>query len=208
MDRVIRVFDILLGLSILLVISPLFLLLVVWIKFRDKDGPVFYQQTRVGLNGVDFSLLKFRTMRVGADKSGLITIGDKDSRVSRFGFYLRKYKLDELPQLINVLRGEMSLVGPRPEVRKYVNLYTPHQLRVLDVKPGITDYASIEYMDENEILAASSEPDRTYVEEIMPAKIVLNMKFVDNRTLTEYFRILWITFAKLSGRIWNNIIRK
>lgn len=208
MDKIIRVLDILLSLSILLVISPLFLFLVVWIKFHDKDEPVFYQQTRVGLNGVDFSLLKFRTMKVGADKSSLITIGDKDPRVSHSGFYLRKYKLDELPQLINVLRGEMSLVGPRPEVRKYVDLYTPNQMRVLEVRPGITDYASIEYMDENEILAASSDPDRTYVEEIMPAKIALNMKFVCNRTLAEYFRILWMTFVKLSGKIWNYIIGK
>ena len=136
-------------------------------------------------------------MRVGADKMSLITIGERDPRVTRAGFYIRKYKLDELPQLINVFIGDMSLVGPRPEVRKYVDLYTPEQQKILTIKPGITDYASIEYIDENALLATSDNPDKTYVEEIMPAKIALNMRYINHQTIGEYFKIIVLTFVKI-----------
>ena len=180
----------------LLLLSPLFLFVALWIVI-DDPGPVFYRQQRVGKNGKDFGLLKFRSMRVGADKMSLITIGDHDPRVTRAGYYIRKYKLDELPQLWNVLIGDMSLVGPRPEVRKYVDLYTQEQQKVLSVKPGITDYASIEYIDENRLLAASKDPDKTYIEEIMPAKIALNMRYINHRTFGEYFKIIFRTFAKI-----------
>ena len=156
----------------LLLLSPLFMLVALWIVL-DDPGPIFYRQQRVGKEGRDFGLLKFRSMRVGADKQSLITIGDRDPRVTRAGYYIRRYKLDELPQLWNVLIGDMSLVGPRPEVRRYVDLYTEEQRRVLSVRPGITDYASIKYIDENRLLAQSSDPDKTYIEEIMPAKIVM-----------------------------------
>lgn len=132
-------------------------------------------------------------MRTGFDKKRLTTVGGHDPRVTRSGFYISKYKLDELPQLINVLKGDMSLVGPRPEVRKYVNLYTNEQLNVLNVKPGITDYASIEYADENTLLADSDDPDKTYVEEVIPDKINLNMKYIDNNSTTEYFKIIFMT---------------
>lgn len=180
----------------LLLLSPLFLFVALWIVI-DDPGPVFYRQQRVGKNGKDFGLLKFRSMRVGADKMSLITIGDHDPRVTRAGYYIRKYKLDELPQLWNVLIGDMSLVGPRPEVRKYVDLYTQEQQKVLSVRPGITDYASIEYIDENRLLAASKDPDKTYIEEIMPAKIALNMRYINHRTFGEYFKIIFRTFAKI-----------
>jgi len=180
----------------LLLLSPLFMLVALWIVL-DNPGPIFYRQQRVGKEGRDFGLLKFRSMRVGADKLSLITIGDRDPRVTRAGYYIRRYKLDELPQLWNVLIGDMSLVGPRPEVRRYVDLYTEEQRRVLSVRPGITDYASIKYIDENRLLAQSSDPDKTYIEEIMPAKIALNMRYINHPTLGEYFRIIAKTFAKI-----------
>ena len=192
----IRLFDILFSLFGLIVLSPSFLIVAVWIVL-DNYGPVFYRQQRVGKNGNDFLLLKFRSMRIGADKMSLITVGERDPRVTKAGYYLRKYKIDELPQLWNVFIGDMSLVGPRPEVRKYVNLYTDEQRKVLSIRPGITDYASIEYIDENRLLEQSSNPDKTYVEIIMPAKIALNMRYLEHQTLKEYFTILLLTFSKL-----------
>ena len=156
----------------------------------DSAGPIFYIQKRVGLNGKEFNLFKFRSMRVNADKLGLLTVGGRDSRITNSGYILRKYKLDELPQLLNVLKGEMSLVGPRPEVRKYVDLYTSDQRQVLQVRPGITDEASIKYKNENNLLAISENPERTYIEEIMPAKLELNKKFIQNPSLVNYFSII------------------
>ena len=192
----IRFCDILLSCIGLIILSPLFVIVALWIVI-DNPGPVFYRQRRVGKDGKDFGLLKFRSMRVGADKSSLITIGEHDSRVTRAGYYIRKYKLDELPQLWNVLVGDMSLVGPRPEVRKYVDMYTDEQRLVLSVRPGITDYASIEYIDENRLLAQADDPDRTYIEEIMPAKIAMNMRYIGHQTLGEYLKIIFLTFAKI-----------
>ena len=192
----IRLCDILFSLIGLLLLSPLFLIVALWIVL-DDPGPVFYRQQRVGKNGKDFGLLKFRSMRVGADKMSLITIGDRDPRVTRAGYYIRRYKLDELPQLWNVLTGDMSLVGPRPEVRRYVDLYTEEQRRVLTVRPGITDYASIEYIDENRLLAQSENPDKTYIEQIMPAKIALNMRYINHQTVSEYLRIILLTGCKI-----------
>lgn len=148
---------------------------------------------RVGQYSKDFHVIKFRSMRIGADKQGLITIGGRDPRITHVGYFIRKYKLDELPQLFNVLKGDMSLVGPRPEVRKYVDLYTEEQRRVLSVRPGITDYASIEYVDENTILGKAKDPDRVYVEQIMPDKIQHNMKYINNRSVKEYFKIIFLT---------------
>lgn len=192
----IRFCDIVFSFFGLLVLSPFFLIVALWIVI-DDPGPVFYRQQRVGRNNQDFGLLKFRSMRVGADKMSLITIGDRDPRVTRAGYYIRKLKLDELPQLWNVLIGDMSLVGPRPEVRRYVDTYTPEQRVVLSVRPGITDYASIEYIDENDLLAKSSNPDRTYIEEIIPAKIALNMRYINHQTLGEYLKIIFLTFTKI-----------
>ena len=192
----IRFFDFVLSLVGLVILAPIFIVLAVWIKI-DSVGSVFYKQIRVGQNGKDFGLFKFRSMVVDADKKGLITVGGKDPRITRSGYFIRKYKLDELPQLINVLVGDMSLVGPRPEVRKYVELYDDEQNKVLSVKPGITDYASIEYMDENEILGKSTDPEKTYIEEIMPEKIKYNMKYIKNRSLIEYFKIIFLTVLKI-----------
>lgn len=192
----IRFCDIVLSCLGLLLLSPLFAVVAVWIVI-DNPGPVFYRQMRVGKDGKDFGLLKFRSMRIGADKESLITIGEHDSRITRAGYYIRKYKLDELPQLWNVLTGDMSLVGPRPEVRRYVDLYTAEQRQVLTVRPGITDYASIEYIDENRLLAQAEDPDRTYIEEILPAKIALNMRYIKHQTLGEYMKIIFLTLAKI-----------
>ncbi len=192
----IRFFDFILSLVGLVVLAPIFIVLAIWIKI-DSKGSVFYKQVRVGQNGIDFGLFKFRSMVVDADKKGLITVGGRDPRITRSGYFIRKYKLDELPQLINVLVGDMSLVGPRPEVRKYVDLYTYEQQKELSVKPGITDYASIEYMDENEILGKSSDPEKTYIEEIMPEKIKYNMKYIQNKNVSEYFKIIFLTLLKI-----------
>lgn len=192
----IRFFDFILSLVGLVVLAPIFIVLAIWIKI-DSKGPVFYRQVRVGQNSIDFGLFKFRSMVVDADKKGLITVGGRDPRITRSGYFIRKYKLDELPQLINVLLGDMSLVGPRPEVRKYVELYTDEQQKVLSVKPGITDYASIEYMDENEILGKSNDPEKTYIEEIMPEKIKYNMKYIQNKNVSEYFKIIFLTLLKI-----------
>lgn len=192
----IRFCDIVFSVFGLLLLSPLFAIVALWIVI-DNAGPVFYRQQRVGRNNKDFYLLKFRSMRTNADKESLITIGDRDPRVTRAGYYLRKYKLDELPQLWNVLIGDMSLVGPRPEVRKYVDLYTDEQRQVLSVRPGITDHASIEYIDESRLLAQSENPDKTYIETIMPAKIALNMRYINHQTIGEYFKILFMTITKI-----------
>ena len=194
----IRLFDILFSTIGLLVLSPLFLVIYIIIIIESKGGG-FYSQTRVGKNGIPFAIYKFRSMRTDADKHGLITVGGRDPRITRIGYYIRKYKIDELPQLWNVLVGDMSLVGPRPEVQKYVDLYTEEQRKVLSVRPGITDYASIEYVDENILLAKSDDPDRTYIEVVMPAKIKLNMKYINNKSLKEYFKIIFLTLAKIVG---------
>jgi putative undecaprenyl-phosphate galactose phosphotransferase len=192
----IRLLDIMLSLLGLLFLLPIFLILAVWIKF-DSQGSIFFRQIRVGKDGKDFRIYKFRTMIVNAEKMGIITIGERDPRITNSGYFLRKYKLDELPQLINVLKGEMSFVGPRPEVRKYVEMYNQEQLKILTVKPGITDYASIEYINEDEILGKSSDPEKTYIEEIMPQKIKYNMKYINNKTVIEYFKIIFLTIIKI-----------
>lgn len=191
-----RLLDILFSFAGLVVLSPL--LLVVYILIRmESPGGGFYRQQRVGKDGKMFQLLKFRSMRTGSDKQGLITVGGHDSRITRIGYFIRRYKIDELPQLLNVLKGDMSLVGPRPEVKKYVDMYTAEQRRVLSVKPGITDYASIEYADENEILGRADDPDKAYVEQIMPDKIRLNMRYIENHNLREYFKIVFLTIKKI-----------
>ncbi|RRD02778.1 sugar transferase [Prevotella sp. OH937_COT-195] len=194
----IRFLDIVFSALGLLALSPLFLVVYVIIRIESK-GAGFYSQKRVGKNGVLFSIYKFRSMRIDADKHGLITVGGCDPRITRTGYYIRKYKIDELPQLWNVLIGDMSLVGPRPEVQKYVDLYSDEQRKVLSVRPGITDYASIEYADENTLLGNSDDPDRTYVEIVMPAKIELNMRYINNKSLKEYFKIIFLTMAKIVG---------
>ena len=170
-----RLLDILIAVFGLLLVFPFFIV-IYFLVLLSSRGPVLYKQTRVGQFNRDFKLLKFRTMYLDSDKGSLLTLGDNDSRITPIGYFLRKFKLDELPQLINVLKGEMSLVGPRPEVRKYVDLYTESQLSVLNLKPGITDMASIKYVDENVILAKFDEPEQAYIKHIMPDKININLE--------------------------------
>ena len=192
----IRFFDILFSIIGLVLLSPLFTVLYLLIRIESQGGG-FYSQERIGKNGKPFKLFKFRSMRIGSDKKGLITIGEKDNRITKTGFILRKYKLDELPQLWNVFIGDMSLVGPRPEVKKYTDLYTEEQKQVLQVRPGITDWASIKYVDENKILGESKDPDDAYVNLIMPNKIKLNMVYIQHQTLGEYLKIIFTTFKEI-----------
>jgi lipopolysaccharide/colanic/teichoic acid biosynthesis glycosyltransferase len=191
-----RSFDLILSLIGVILLSPI--LLGIWVFVNiDSRGGGFYRQTRVGKNGKDFKLWKFRTMSIGADKGSLLTVGGRDSRITKIGYNLRRFKLDELPQLFNVIWGDMSLVGPRPEVRKYVDLYSKEQLKVLSVKPGITDFASIEYVNENELLAKSSEPEKTYINEIMPAKLQLNLKYIQEKSLIVDMGIILKTIGRI-----------
>ncbi len=191
-----RLFDVILSAAGLILLSPLFAVIYILICMESRGGG-FYSQERIGRGGRPFRLYKFRSMRKGADRQGLITVGGHDPRITRTGYFIRKYKLDELPQLWNVLTGDMSLVGPRPEVARYVAMYTDEQRRVLSVRPGITDYASIEYADENTILGQADDPDRTYVEKVIPDKIRYNMIYIDNHTVSEYFRIIFLTFRRI-----------
>lgn len=191
-----RVLDFLCSLVVLVLLLPVWLVVALLIVLESRGG-VFYVQKRVGKDNRDFNLYKFRTMRPDSDSKGLLTVGARDSRITRVGYFLRKYKIDEFPQLLNILKGDMSIVGPRPEVRKYVDLYTPEQMRVLSVRPGLTDYASIRYVNENEVLAASDDPERTYIEEVMPAKLALNLQYIDNQSLKEDFRLIFKTFTAI-----------
>ena len=190
-----RTFDIIASSIGLILLSPLFMLISIAIKLESKGG-IFYLQKRVGLNGREFDLIKFRSMYENSDKKGLLTIGN-DNRITKVGKFIRKYKLDELPQLINVLKGEMSIVGPRPEVKKYVELYTNEQKKVLTVKPGITEYASIEYRNENELLAKSQYPEKTYIEEIMPKKLQLNLQYIERKGIITDLKIILLTLEKI-----------
>ncbi|MCI7736749.1 MAG: sugar transferase [Clostridiales bacterium] len=186
--------DIAISGAALCVLWPVLLLIALAIVI-DDPGPVFYRQVRVGRGGKEFRIFKFRTMVVDADRKGLqITVG-RDSRITRMGALLRKTKLDELAQLLNVFLGQMSFVGPRPEVPRYVAMYTPYQRQVLLVRPGITDYASIAYRNENDLLAGAEDPERMYVEEIMPAKLELNMKYLRRVSPLEDIRLIFMTIA-------------
>ena len=191
-----RIIDILFSFLGLFFLSP-FLLLIMGLIVIESKGGIFYIQERIGLHNRPFRLYKFRSMRPDADKSGLLTVGSRDHRITRTGYYIRKFKLDELPQLFNVLKGDMSLVGPRPEVKKYVELYNEEQLQVLSVKPGITDWASFRYFEESDLLAKSTDPDKTYIEEIMPAKLKINLAYIQHHSLKEDFKIIFLTLKKM-----------
>lgn len=188
-----RIFDIVASGLGLIVLSPLFLVLAVWIKL-DSKGPVFYRQVRVGYKNKNFRIFKFRSMRVGADKGSLVTIGGHDPRVTRSGYFIRKFKFDELPQLINVFLGDMSLVGPRPEVRHYVDYWTPEQMHVLDVRPGITDPASIKFRNENELMEKAKDPEKYYIEVIMQEKIKLYLEYVEKHSFFYDLGLIFKTF--------------
>lgn len=194
-----RLLDIIICFIASLLLAPVWIILPLLIVI-DSTGNPFYVQKRVGKDNKDFNLLKFRTMYAGTDKKGLLTVGDNDRRITRIGYFLRKYKLDELPQLFNIIKGDMSIVGPRPEVRKYVQLYNEHQRNVLKVRPGLTDYASIEYIAESELLAQSDNPEYTYIQDIMPKKIELNLKYIENQSLRLDFELIIKTLLKIIGK--------
>jgi len=191
-----RLFDILFSLFILLLFLPFGLIISLLILLESRGG-IFYKQERIGKNGVSFKLIKFRSMRTDADKSGKLTVGMRDARITRIGYFIRKFKLDEFPQFLNVLKGEMSIVGPRPDVQEYVDLYSEEERKILKVKPGITDYASLEYFEESELLAKSSNPEETYIKEIMPAKLKLNKKYISNPTLGNDIKIIFLTAKRI-----------
>lgn len=193
-----RLFDIVFSSFALLVFLPFFILISILVFFSGKGG-VFFLQSRVGKGDRDFKIFKFRTMRPDSEKSGQLTVGMRDNRITRVGYYLRKFKMDEVPQLINVLLGDMSVVGPRPEVRKYVEMYNEEQLKVLSVRPGITDYASLHYFNENEILSKAANPEQTYIEEVMPAKLKLNLKYVEHHTFVGDCKIILKTIFRIFG---------
>lgn len=191
-----RILDFVMAFFAIIILLPLFLLISIAILI-DSKGNVFYVQQRVGKNNKNFKLFKFRTMRAHADKAGLLTIGDHDNRITKIGYLLRKSKLDELPQLLNILFGQMSFVGPRPEVRYYVNYYTPEQMKVLSVLPGLTDWASMMYIDENEILRQAEDHEQTYIETIMPAKLALNVKYINEMSFVCDMKIIFKTLIKI-----------
>ncbi len=193
-----RLFDIIFSLIILLLFLPFGILISLWVVAESRGG-IFFIQERIGRNGVPFSMLKFRSMRKNAEASGKLTVGMNDERITRSGKFIRKFKLDEFPQFINVLKGEMSVVGPRPEVKEFVDMYGPDQRVILDVKPGITDFASIEYFEENKLLGLSEDPRETYVSVIMPAKIELNKKYLNHPNIRTDLKIIWRTFVKMLG---------
>jgi lipopolysaccharide/colanic/teichoic acid biosynthesis glycosyltransferase len=194
-----RLFDILLAGTALVILSPLMLFISLIILFGSRGG-IFYGQVRMGLHFREFRLYKFRTMRPGSDQKGLITVGGKDNRITAEGYLLRKYKLDELPQLLNIVKGDMSIVGPRPEVKKYVELFRERYRHILSVRPGLTDYASLEYISENEILGQSDNPEKTYVEDILPRKLDLADRYINSFSVAEDIKIMWLTFKKIGQR--------
>jgi len=196
MKYLIRFFDVIISVLLLVLLFPFMLLAVLLIKISSKGSAIFCQQ-RVGKNDIDFTLFKFRTMYVNTNNKTSLTIGNKDNRVTKIGYYLRKYKIDELPQLFNVLKNDMSIVGPRPELRKYVEMYSQEQRKVLEMKPGITDYASIHFRHENELLAIQTDPETFYVNDIMPVKIQLNSLYASKRNLRVYFVIIFNTLKSV-----------
>jgi lipopolysaccharide/colanic/teichoic acid biosynthesis glycosyltransferase len=193
-----RLFDIIFSATALLLFSPFFILICLLIVLSSKGG-IFFRQVRVGKDNRDFKIYKFRTMKPDSEKMGQLTVGAKDNRITKIGYYLRKFKMDEVPQLINVLIGDMSVVGPRPEVRKYVNMYNEEQMKVLSVRPGMTDFASLKYFNENEVLGKSTNPEKTYIEEVMPEKLRINLEYISNPTLTTDFKVIAKTIFRIFG---------
>ena len=191
-----RLFDFFATSVALIFLLPLFFIIALSIVSNSKGG-VFYKQERIGKNRKKFMLYKFRSMKIDAHKEGLLTVGEHDKRITSIGYYLRKYKLDELPQLLNILKNDMSLVGPRPEVEKYVRLFNDEQLKVLEVKPGLTDLASLAYINENEILAKAEDPEKTYIHKILPQKLALNLKYIEQQSFWFDLKIIFRTLRKI-----------
>lgn len=190
-----RIFDLAAAFCCVLVLLPVLPFIAILIAI-DTPGGVFFKQVRVGQNKRLFLLYKFRTMRINSEKSGQLTVGEHDNRITTIGYWLRKYKVDELPQLLNVIKGDMSLVGPRPEVEKYVNLYSVEESKVLSVKPGITDCASINHFNENELLHATPDPEATYIKEIMPLKIKQSLAYIKQRSFGKDLAVIAQTLKR------------
>ncbi len=191
-----RLFDITSSLIVITIGFPFFIIISILIALDSKGG-IFFIQQRVGKDNKDFELFKFRTMRSNSEKAGQITVGGKDPRITKIGYLLRKFKLDEFPQLLNVIKGDMSIIGPRPEVRRYVDMYSKEQLKVLSVRPGLSDFASIEYINENELLGKSDNPEKTYIGEIMPAKLQLNLKYIEQKSFGTDIKLIFKTIRKI-----------
>ena len=195
-----RFLDVILSALVLVILSPLFIIIAIIITCESRGG-VIYSQTRVGRYNKDFKLLKFRTMYTGSDQKGLITVGEHDARITRFGYFLRKSKMDEFPQLLNIIKGDMSIVGPRPEVRHYVDMYTEKQMKALSVRPGLTDFASLVYIDENKLLENQEDPEEFYIKEMMPRKLELNLKYIEQQSVkTDAILIFKTLKAIVSGK--------
>jgi lipopolysaccharide/colanic/teichoic acid biosynthesis glycosyltransferase len=190
-----RLFDIVFSFFGLIFLLPIFLIIFLLVVIESKGG-FFYRQVRVGKNNIDFKIFKIRTMYKDADKKGLLTVGSRDSRITHVGYFLRKFKIDEFPQLLNILFGSMSFVGPRPEVRKYVDLYNEKQLKVLSVKPGLTDYASLKYYNENEVLSKFEDPEKAYIDIVMPEKLAINIDYIQKRSMAMDLKIIFQTLFK------------
>ena len=189
-----RSFDVVFAVIGLIVLFPLLLLIAILIKI-DSRGPILFIQGRVGKNNIDFNIYKFRTMRVLSEKSGLLTLGNHDSRVTKVGYFLRRYKIDEFPQLINILKGDMSFVGPRPELRYYVNFYSEDDMRIFCVRPGITGLASLKYRNEVELLEAAKDPEDFYINTIIPDKLRYNKMYIEKRHFFFDLRIIIKSFV-------------
>ena len=195
-----RFLDVILSVLVLIILSPLFIIIAIIITCESRGG-VIYSQTRVGRYNKDFKLLKFRTMYTGSDQKGLITVGEHDARITPFGYFLRKSKMDEFPRLLNIIKGDMSIVGPRPEVRHYVDMYTEEQMKVLSVRPGLTDFASLVYIDENKLLENQEDPEEFYIKEMMPRKLELNLKYIEQQSVkTDAILIFKTLKAIVSGK--------
>ena len=191
-----RTFDFLMALLAIIILLPVFFLIAVLVVL-DSKGPIIYRQKRVGFNKIDFNLYKFRTMVVNQSGSSQITIGSRDPRITRVGYWLRKYKLDELPQLFNIVKGDMSFVGPRPEVRKYVDLYSREQERVFSVRPGLTDWASIKFSNESDLLASARDPEAFYIQQVVPEKLSMNLKYIEKQSFWVDCTIILLTLKKI-----------
>ena len=192
-----RILDIIFSISLLIALLPLFLIIIFLINLETKGG-AFYTQIRVGKFNANFKIIKFRSMYAGADLKGYLTVGDKDARITKVGYFLRKYKLDELPKLINILKGEMSFVGPRPEVRQFIDLLDKDQLEMLSVRPGLTDFASLKYVNESEILRESDDPERKYIEDILPEKVRLGIDYIKKSNLYLDIKLVFMTIYQIA----------
>lgn len=191
-----RLMDLFLSLLALILLSPFLIFISILVLFSGPGG-IIYKQVRVGKDEKHFKLWKFRSMIPNADKKGQLTVGGRDPRITRIGYFLRKYKLDELPQLVNILKGDMSIIGPRPEVPKYVAMYSTDQKRVLSVRPGLSDYASLEYINENEVLEKYDDPEKGYIEEVMPKKLELNLRYIADQSVKTDLLLMWRTFVRI-----------